>query len=171
MFTVTMSAAVMSNFNYYMPMGSHMADHEYRAQNWMLAQMAQYPPPLPFGEQQHYNALYPAPTGAQQMLDPQPQMQYSNLAQPAYSKVETTTTPEQPPMHQQAPNLTQQLQQHAALAEQQQQHYSPQQGQEQQVSTSNPATQQNTPDQSQKSNRLRKACDSCSIRKVKVSSR
>jgi hypothetical protein len=35
--------------------------------------------------------------------------------------------------------------------------------------TSHPHSQPGTPDQAPKTNRLRKACDSCSIRKVKVS--
>jgi hypothetical protein len=36
------------------------------------------------------------------------------------------------------------------------------------ANNSQPATQTSTPEQAQKTNRLRKACDSCSIRKVKV---
>ena len=171
-----MSAAVMSNF--YVPHWGHVhvADSQHRVQNWMFAQMAQYPPP-PGPDQQHYNALYPTAAGAQQMLDPQEQLQYSSLNQPIYPKIESGV-PDQASANQHMHHLAQELQQHAALDDPAHQHMQqPSQPIQHQVTpiqassashSSQPPTQQATPDQSQKNNRLRKACDSCSIRKVKV---
>ena len=166
-----MPAAGMWDY-YYPQLGQrHVTDSQMRVQHWM---MAQYPPP-PQPEQQHYNALYPASAGAQQLLDPQDQLQYSNLNQPVYPKVESATS-DQASSGAQIHNLAQELQHHAGLggpqqhihqAPQQIQHQSPH-GQQPGIShSSQPNTQQGTPDQNQK-NRLRKACDSCSIRKVKV---
>ena len=148
-----------------------MADSSHvRVQNWMLAQMAQYPPP-PAPDQQHYNALYPTSAGAQQLLDPAEELQYSNLNQHIYPKVESTTS-DQASSAQQIQNLTHRLQQHAGLEEQQRQQVNQAAPHIQQHSghgPSQPTTHQGTPEQNSKANRLRKACDSCSIRKVKVS--
>lgn len=175
-FVPNMSAAVMSNY-YFPPLGQgHVADSQVRVQNWMLAQMANYPPP-PQHDHQHYNALYPASAGAQQLLDPHEHLQYSDLNQPIYPKVESATSEHASSNHQMH-HLAHELQQHAALEEQQRQqiqqasqHMQQQNPHGQQPGSSQPSqptTGQGTPDQNQKTNRLRKACDSCSIRKVKV---
>ena len=174
-----MSAAVMSNY-YFAPFGpGHGADSEQRVQNWMLAQMAQYPPP-PQPDHHHYNALYPASAGAQQMVDPQEPLQYSNLNQPVYAKVESATPDQGNANNHTINHLAQELHQQAAFEDQQQRQHAQHGGQHpmqqalsqgQPTSTprsSQPPTQQGPADQNQKSNRLRKACDSCSIRKVKV---
>ena len=178
LYSTDMSAAVMPNY-YFPPFDQgHVADSQVRVQNWMFARMAQYPPP-PQPEQQHYNAMYPTSASAQQLIDPQDQLQYSNLNQPLYPKVESATSG-QASSSRQIHHLAQELQQHAAIDEQQRQviHQASQQVQQgvphgQPSSTphsSQPQTQQCTPEQNQKTNRLRKACDSCSIRKVKVRS-
>ncbi|KAK3698782.1 hypothetical protein LTR37_016786 [Vermiconidia calcicola] len=168
-----MSAAVMSNY-YFQPMGqNHIADTQARVQNWMLAQMAQYPPP-PQPEQQHYNALYPTSAGAQQLVDPHDQLQYSHLNQPIYPKIESAAS--EPHSPRQIHNLAQELHHHSTIDDQQRQHVYQANQQIQsnphgQVSntahSSQGPTQNSTSDQNQKTNRLRKACDSCSIRKVK----
>ena len=176
-----MSAAVMSNY-YFPPFHQgHGTDSQNRVQNWMLAQMAQYPPPPQPDQQHHYNALYPASAGAQQLVDPQEQPQYSNLNQPVYAKVESSTPGEGPSSNHNINHLAQELHQQAAFDEQQQRQHVQHAGQQpiqqslpqgQPAATprpSQPPTQQSTADQNQKANRLRKACDSCSIRKVKVS--
>lgn len=175
-----MSAAVMSNY-FFQPFGQgHGTDSDTRVQSWMLAQMAQYPPPPQPDQHHHYNALYPASAGAQQMVDPQEPLQYSNLNQPVYTKVEVAS----PGGHSNNHNinrLAQELHQQAAFEDQQQrqhgqhgaQQHMQQPLQAQPAATPRPSqtpTQQSAADQSQKSNRLRKACDSCSIRKVKVRS-
>ena len=171
-----MSAAVMSN--YY---SSQLQVH-----NWMLAQMNNqnnqnnngYPPP-PQQQDQHYNGLYPAQGGAQQMLDPsqQEQLQFSSLNQPIYPKVETLPgTGHNSPASQHIQSLTHDLHH----PDDQPRHYISHVSQHLQQPTpvtshptsaaglSQPPTQTTTPEQPQKTNRLRKACDSCSIRKVKV---
>lgn len=173
-----MSAAVMSDYYFPHVVHGHMANSQMRMQTWVPLHMAHYPPP-PGPDQQHYNALYPTSAGAQQLLEPQDQLQYGNLNQPIYPKAETAT-PDQAPSQQHIHHLAQELQHHAALEEQQRQqihHPSqpiPQQVPHVQPTTTSPSsqtpTQQGTPDQNQKNNRLRKACDSCSIRKVKVRS-
>ena len=167
-----MSAAIMSNYYFPPPAGQRfVADTRYSLQNWMFAQMAQYPPPPP-PDQQHYTALYPTAAGAQQLIDPQSQMQFTAMNQDLYSKVETTPGG-QPSSNDQMHSLVHELHQHAALNSQtghnihqssQQPQQQPMQGQD----LSQPSSHQGTPDQNQKANRLRKACDSCSIRKVKV---
>ena len=164
----------MSNY-YFQPMGqNHIADTQARVQNWMLAQMAQYPPP-PQPEQQHYNALYPTSAGAQQLVDPHDQLQYSHLNQPIYPKIESAAS--EPHSPRQIHNLAQELHHHSTIDDQQRQHVYQANQQIQsnphgQVSntahSSQGPTQNSTSDQNQKTNRLRKACDSCSIRKVKV---
>lgn len=142
--------------------------------------MSNYPPP-PQADQQHYNALYPTSAGAQQqLLDPaqQEQLQFSNLNQPIYPKVESNgqVHPHSPSGHH-----IHELQHHHVL-EEQRHHLQHAQQQIQQptpvashpasnAAQSLPPTQTSTPEQPQKTNRLRKACDSCSIRKVKVSRR
>ncbi|KAK5168870.1 uncharacterized protein LTR77_006179 [Saxophila tyrrhenica] len=175
-----MSAAVMSNF--YFPLmdqdHGYMADSQLRVQNWMRAQMAQYPPPHQ-AEQQQYNPLYPASTGAQQLVDPQQQLQFTSLNQPVYPKTDGSGPPEQTASTHQMHNLAQELQQHAALSEQQRHHLQQTAHHNQHHSSHgtpppgrvalSPLGQQqhSTPESGQKANRLRKACDSCSIRKVK----
>ena len=168
-----MSAAVMSNY-YFPPLGQgHVADSHVRVQNWMLAQMAQYPPP-PQADHTHYNALYPASAGAQQLLDPHDQLQYGDLNQPIYPKVESVAS-EHASSSQQMHHLAHDLQ-HSAIEGQplhhSSQHIHHQHSHAQPSGSSQPSqatTAQGTPNDSQKANRLRKACDSCSIRKVKVS--
>jgi hypothetical protein len=162
-----MSAAVMSNYR-----------SQLQVEHWMLAQMSHYPPPPP-PDQQHYSPLYPTSAGTPQLLDhsQQNQLQFSNLNQPAYPKIEPNT-----PVGQDSPqihNLAQELQKHAAQEEHQRQQihqaqrlqhqaqHQPQQFQPQQ-NTVQPDVSTDS-QQPQKTNRLRKACDSCSIRKVKVS--
>lgn len=143
--------------------------------HWMLAQMATYPDP----DQAHYNALYPTNAGAQQLLDPaqQEQMQYSSMSQPLYPKVETssTATPDEQSASssQQIHRLSQDLQQHAAIEEQKRYHAQHQTAHQHMQPHQLPVVpqaqlQQAASDQTPKPNRLRKACDSCSIRKVKV---
>lgn len=154
-----------------------------QVEHWMLAQMSHYPPPPP-PDQQHYSPLYPTSAGTPQLLDhsQQNQLQFSNLNQPAYPKIEPNT-----PVGQDSPqihNLAQELQKHAAQEEHQRQQiqqaaqrlqHQPQHQQQQQQQFQ-PQQNQVQPDvssdsqQPQKTNRLRKACDSCSIRKVKVRS-
>jgi exonuclease VII large subunit len=149
-----------------------------QVEHWMLAQMSHYPPPPP-PDQQHYSPLYPTSAGTPQLLDhsQQNQLQFSNLNQPAYPKIEANT-----PVGQDSPqihNLAQELQKHAAQEEhQRQQNYQanqrlqhqaqhqPQQFQAQQAPVQPDVSSDSQ--QPQKTNRLRKACDSCSIRKVKV---
>jgi hypothetical protein len=161
---------------------SNFRSQQLQVEHWMLAQMSHYPPPPP-PDQQHYSPLYPTSAGTPQLLDPsqQNQLQFSNLNQPAYPKLEsaTPTGQDSPQIH----NLAQELQKHAAHEEhqrqqiqqaaqrlqhqaqhqQQQQHFQPQPNQIQPDVSSDSQ-------QPQKTNRLRKACDSCSIRKVKVRS-
>lgn len=162
-----MSAAVMSNFR-----------SQLQVEHWMLAQMSHYPPPPP-PDQQHYSPLYPTSAGTPQLLDhSQPnQLQFSNLNQPAYPKLEPSTPAGQDSPH--IHNLAQELQKHAAQEEQQRQqiqHAQRLQHQAQHQQQPFPPQPQPNPvqtdlsqdSQPQKTNRLRKACDSCSIRKVKV---
>lgn len=171
-----MSAAVMSNF-YFPPMNNdghgHVADSQARVQNWMLAQMAHYPSPSA-ADQHHYNALYPAVTSAgQPLVDAQDHLQYSSINTPLYPKPESIS--EQGASSQQINSLAQDLRQHTTLGDQHFAHAAHQVSQH----TSHPGSshlphipqgpaQHDTPESSQKPNRLRKACDSCSIRKVKV---
>ena len=141
--------------------------------------MSHYPPPPP-PDQQHYSPLYPTSAGTPQLLDhsQQNQLQFSNLNQPAYPKIEPNTPVAQdsPQIH----NLAQELQKHAAQEEHQRQQihqanqrlqhqaqHQPQQFQPQQAPVQTDVSSDSQ--QPQKTNRLRKACDSCSIRKVKVS--
>jgi len=170
-----MSAAVMSNF--YFPPGTpgYATDSQGRVHNWMLAQMAQYPPPPGPEQQHHYNALYPAPAGSQQLPE-HDQLQYSSLNQPVYSKIESVSSEQRSPNHQ-INHLAHDLQNQAGLQDHQQQQHVPIAGLPMQqplphgeASTPSQTSmmQRTTSEQNQKSNRLRKACDSCSIRKVKV---
>lgn len=149
-----------------------------QVEHWMLAQMSHYPPPPP-PDQQHYSPLYPTSAGTPQLLDhsQQNQLQFSNLNQPAYPKIEphTPVGQDSPQIH----NLAQELQKHAAQEEHQRQQiqhaaqrlqhqaqHQPQQFQPQQNAVQPDVSSDSQ--QPQKTNRLRKACDSCSIRKVKV---
>ncbi|KAI6795328.1 hypothetical protein KC361_g5045 [Hortaea werneckii] len=167
------AAAVCSPF---VDITNPMSNNSYwQIHNWMLA-MSNYPPP-PQPDQHHYNALYPASAGAQQLLDPvqQEQLQYANLSTPPYPKVESGT-PEQNAA--QLRNFTADLEQHAHLEEQQRQQIQ-QAAQHLHHQQSTPhvhasaglapahAAQHHGAPEHAKSNRLRKACDSCSIRKVK----
>ncbi|KAI6790360.1 hypothetical protein KC361_g7964 [Hortaea werneckii] len=142
----------------------------------MLA-MSNYPPP-PQPHQHHYNtSLYPASAGAQQLLDPlqQEQLQYANLSTPPYPKVKSGT-PEQNAA--QLRNLTADLEKHAHLEKQQRQQIQ-QAAQQLHRQHSTPhvhvptrlapahAAQHHGASEQAKSNRPRKACDSCSIKKVK----
>lgn len=142
----------------------------------MLAQMANYPSASQ-PEPQQYNAFYPAAPGAQQLMESQDQLQYSSINPQLYPKAESAPS-EQEAGNQHMHHLTSGLHQHTSIAEQQQQHLA-HAAQQMQHSTPHgtPAhlpqlmtgSSQPTPDSaSQKPNRLRKACDSCSIRKVKV---
>lgn len=167
-----MTAAVMSNY-YIVPTGwrPNVADDRVPLQNWMYAPMAHYPPPPP-PNQHHYNAMYPAPSDAQHLLDSHEHLQYSDLS--IYPKVETAANVQSSSAHH-AEAIAQQLQQHTAFDDQQLQQPIQQLQQSnlnvQQTTNaqpSQPSSQQGTPDQNSKTNRLRKACDSCSIRKVKV---
>ena len=166
-----MSAAVMSNYYYPTSGRSHVADYQVRVQNWMVAQMAQYPPAQ---DHHHYNALYPVSAGAQQLIDPHEQLQYSDLNQSIYPKVESAVSDHAASNHQ-IQHLAHELQQHTAIDGQQVHHANQHVTQlPHHIHPSGPSqlhqpmTAQDTPDSSQKANRLRKACDSCSIRKVKV---
>ncbi|CAK4034425.1 Zn(II)2Cys6 transcription factor like [Lecanosticta acicola] len=156
---------------------SNYYSSQLQVHNWMLAQMSNYPPPPPQPDQQHYNALYPTQGGAQQQLleDPaaQQQLQFSSLNQPIYPKVEGANAVSSP-SSQHIQSLAQELTHHAALEDQRHHHMHAHQMQQPTPVTShpntasNPHTQTSTPEQPpQKTNRLRKACDSCSIRKVK----
>lgn len=168
-----MSAAVCSPL--FCDFTNAMANNSYwQVHNWMLA-MSNYPPP-PQPDQHHYNALYPTSAGAQQLLDPgqQEQLQYAQLNSP-YPKVESGT-PDQTAA--QLRNLTADFDHNAALEEQQrhQIQHAAQQIHQHAASQVHPSTsltapqvlQQHVSSEQAKSNRLRKACDSCSIRKVKV---
>lgn len=172
-FTGIMTAAVLPAMsNPFMPLT------ELQVSQWMLAQMSSNYPEPP-GPTQHYNALYPTSAGASQLIDPmqQDQLQFSSLNQPVYPKIESRA-PEQPSANNQIQHLAQELHHHAALEEHQRQniHHATQHMQQQAsqaqppsgVSTSQAQSLQGSSEQSNKANRLRKACDSCSIRKVKV---
>lgn len=166
-----MSAAVMSNFIFPPWDPGHGTDSQARVNHWMLAQMAQYPPP-PQPDQHHYNALYPASAGAQQLVDPHDQLPYSSLNQPVYPKVDATSPDPTTAANHNVHHLAHDLHQHGAFDDRQQAQHGNQQPlpHGQPVATprpSQPPSQPGGPD-SQKANRLRKACDSCSIRKVKV---
>ena len=149
---------------------------QWRQDNWLLAQMSHYPPPP--ADAQHYSQIYPSPVGTQQLLDhsQQNQLQFSNLNQPTFPNKIESGTPTQDPA--QIQSLARELQHHAAQEEQQRQqiqhaaHGLQQQAQQptqQQSFQTQVAQSDASGDQPQKTNRLRKACDSCSIRKVKVS--
>ncbi|KAK0984659.1 hypothetical protein LTS16_011213 [Friedmanniomyces endolithicus] len=150
--------------------------------NWMSA-MANYPPPPPppLPDHQQYNSLYPASVGAHHKVESgqQPPLQYTSLNTPSYPKIESVTPAQR--HNAQLQDLAQELSQHAAL-EDSQCHETQQ--------TSQPLQQQGLPhvqptahagapqipeqlsaQEIARSNRLRKACDSCSVRKVKRPSR
>lgn len=129
--------------------------------------MAQYPP-HPAAEQ-NYDTLYSTASGAQQLVDAQGQFQFNAMNQSAYPKVESAPNGQPPSsttthtfIHHLPPQNTfdaQQSAQHASqLAIQPQLD-------DASITTADP---QAALDQSQKIVRLRKACDGCSIRKVKV---
>jgi len=146
--------------------------------------MSNYPPP-PQPDQQHYNPIYATPDGAQQLLEgiQQEPVNYGNhLDSPApYPKVENE--PLDPNTSSQIEQRIEQLNQQHQLETQgplqplpqhehqhQHQHEHQHQHPHQQLAPLQPQLegddqQDQTPN---KVNRLRKACDSCSIRKVKV---
>lgn len=170
----------MSNY-YFPPMDQdhgQLADSQLRVQTWMLGQMAQYPPP-PTEQQHHYPPLYPSSSGAQQLMDPQQQLQYSSLNNHSlYPKPEESATSEQTASTHQMQHLAQELQQHTTLGDQQHHHLAqtPQHAHHPPHCTPPPGQRPLPPlahpshaaTESAQKNRLRKACDSCSIRKVKV---
>lgn len=175
-----MTAAVMSNYFYnpsasgWRPVANGVANANggVQMQNWMMAQMAQYPPPQQHG-QHHYNAMYQADGAAQPILDSHSQLQYSDLGQVIYPKVSDASINGQPASAHQVHDLTHQLHHHGY---EEQQLNQPMQPVPQTIHSQQPLTVQTSqslaqeiPDQPQKVNRLRKACDSCSIRKVRVS--
>lgn len=152
-----------------------MTNYSYwQVQNWMLA-MSNYPPPPP-PDQSQYTPIYPTSAGAQQPYGQgqAEQLSYGGLNAPAYPKVDSPSSNPAGPSPLQ--NLAHELGQHAALDEQahhtMQQPHQPLQhpgvinapGHSNGVSSA--SSQQGGADA--KSNRLRKACDSCSVRKVKV---
>jgi len=144
--------------------------------------MSNYPPP-PQPDQQHYNPIYASPNGAQQLLEgiQQESVSYGNhLESPApYPKVENE--PLDPNTSSQIEQRIEQLNQQHQLEIQEPLHALPQHQHEhehqlqlqhshQQLAPSQPQLE-GDPQEDQtpnKVNRLRKACDSCSIRKVKV---
>lgn len=124
--------------------------------------MSSYPPP-PQPDQQHYNPAYPIGAGAQQPLDQvqQDQFNFANLGQPSpYPKAENEAFDQQA-----AARLEQQIEQ---LRQQQSIPPHPQQQEHLTLQQSPQLNGQQQGDTPSKANRLRKACDSCSIRKVKV---
>lgn len=135
----------------------------------MDAQMSSYPPP-PQPDQQHYNPIYPTSAGAQQLLDPvqQDNLNFSQLgqalSQPSpYPKVETE--PLDPATSSQLEQRIEQLRQQQPFPS-----HPPQQEVLQEQQQHPDLNGQSQGDAASKVNRLRKACDSCSIRKVKVGS-
>ncbi|KAG2161171.1 MAG: Alpha/beta-hydrolase [Aureobasidium pullulans] len=143
-------------------------------------QMSSYPEP---DSQQHYT-LYPAP-GQQQLLDPaqQEQLQFSQLGQlgqAIYPKAEGEIDPNAPnhieqriEQLQQQPPHPQPQHQHQHPLQHHEQHHDQHQHQQAPLAppppppTAQPQGPQVQGETPQKANRLRKACDSCSIRKVK----
>lgn len=128
-----------------------------------------YPPP-PNPEQSHYNPIYSTETdgGAEQLLDPavQDQQLYNQLSQQSsYPKLEGEQQLD-PDTSQQIEQRIEQLQHQQPLAP----HGQPQDPQDHEFAPL-PQQQENEQESGEtasKVNRLRKACDSCSIRKVKV---
>ncbi|KAK5116903.1 hypothetical protein LTR62_006624 [Meristemomyces frigidus] len=162
----------------YVDLTNPMSDYSYwQVQNWMLA-MSNYPPPPP-PDQTHYNGLYPTSAGAQQLLE-QEQLQFASLNTPTYPKIESGS-PSQASSTQ-IQGLAHELSQHPGLGDQQRaledqqrlqiQHAAQQlqhqaSGPQSSVGLTQAQLAQQQADQQKASNRLRKACDSCSIRKVK----
>lgn len=124
---------------------------------WMLA-MSNYPPPPP-PEPQHFNTRYPT----------------YGLEQPVFPKIEPGTSPDQNAGPHSIQALSSELHHRALHEEQQRQHLHHAAAQLQQHQATsigqpniNQRAAQRAASEHAKSNRLRKACDSCSIRKVKV---
>jgi hypothetical protein len=109
-----------------------------------------YPPP-PGSEEPHYTPIYPAPPASTQqtLLDAGPQSQRI-YPQDIYPKIETLN------------DVLQQQAQHASHA------LSGDHGAGAHAQAPGAQQMQAGSPTDQKTNRLRKACDSCSIRKVKV---
>ncbi|KXL46171.1 MAG: hypothetical protein FE78DRAFT_538929, partial [Acidomyces sp. 'richmondensis'] len=129
-------------------------DSYWQIHNWMLA-MSNYPPP-PQPDSHHYNALYPASAGSQQFeaVHAEP-LSYTPLNHAGYTKLNQHAPLEEQQRHQM---------QHAAQLQHPPASH-PQQSPS--ISSSQPPQPQQHSAEHSKSNRLRKACDSCSIRKVK----
>lgn len=140
--------------------------------------MSNYPPPPP-PDQHHYASVYPNAAGAQQVVDPmqQGQLQYGNLNQSVYPRVETTPSSTDESSIHIHHTLAQELQRHTEPDDHTRQRMRQvpltpevQQNQQQNYLLQQPPQHIETAaEQAAKANRLRKACDSCSIRKVKVS--
>lgn len=119
-----------------------------------------YPPP-PGSEEPHYTPIYPAPPSNnthQNLHDgerPSQRLYPSDL----YTKVEDISAV----LRQQAQHASHALGSDHGTGAHAQAHGAQQQQHQQQAQAGSPTDQQ-------KANRLRKACDSCSIRKVKVGS-
>lgn len=145
----------------------------------LMSNNSQHPPP-PQPDQHYYNALHLRSAGAQQLLDPvqQERLQYANLSdKPPYPKFQSGT-PEQNVA--QLRNWTEDVARHAHLEEQQRrqiqqatQHLHNEQSTRhvRTLPTLAPAhaAQRHSAPGLAISNRPRKACDSCSCKKVKVS--
>lgn len=132
--------------------------------------MAQYPPP-PSPGQPHYNPVYAeAPGHAQASKLHGPQSTHHDGEHPSspYSKLETS----QDTTSQLQRSLAQELRRHNVEADHMQAHIgaSSDVHDMKQSPVFHPAMAsiEATNDSSRAANRLRKACDSCSIRKVKV---
>ena len=130
--------------------------------------MSHYPPPYQ-PDQPHYSAVYPAATGAQQLLESrETHLNYGGLNPPAGPKVAHASTENGRSIH----HLAQELQSHAAL-EEQHAHRIQHHGLPFNNGLPPPTTVSfqipDTSNSALRHNRLRKACDSCSARKVKVS--
>ncbi|WPH00091.1 Hypothetical protein R9X50_00291400 [Acrodontium crateriforme] len=136
--------------------------------------MSNYPPP-PLPDHQHYTALYPTAARTQHLLGtpPQSQAQYGEAYAKATANVNVNVIPGQPTPNNQMQIQAFELQQQAVLGEQQRQQMQqapplhPIQIHPSQFPT--PPTQYLPQDETadEKKDRQRKACDGCSIRKVK----
>ena len=137
--------------------------------------MSTYPPPPSTHDQAHYNGIYPASTGARPLLEStqDDELQFGNFNQTLYSKVDAVGEPSYGAA---SASLTPGFDTHATMGEHQRQQLQRAAQQLQADPSGNVVvpltiplqTQEDGGGESPKINRLRKACDSCSIRKVKV---
>lgn len=161
---------------------SYGANTQVPLQAWLAHQMAQYPPVPPAEQQQFNNGFYSDGEAGQQAFAHQEQLQYGalNQAVTVYPKVESVAAGHVPTdsvhAYPHEPQAFQgQLRQHLQFIAPQDRLQQPARIQtppERQIDVAQSfqsEAQPPTPDKTQKINRLRKACDSCSIRKVKVS--